>query len=52
LGASHAHDEDDARMHLFKASGECATALSKTSFAALGLRERQHLQEWVIATLR
>ncbi len=36
-------------MHLFKADGAEATALTKTSLAALGLRERDHLQEWVIA---
>ena len=36
-------------MQLFTTSGTSATALNKTSLAALGLKERQHLQEWVIA---
>lgn len=36
-------------MQLFHTTGSSATALSKTTFAALGLRERDHLQEWVIA---
>jgi hypothetical protein len=40
---------DDAAVHLFTTAGQSATALSRTSFAALGLKERQHLQEWVIA---
>lgn len=35
-------------MHLFQTLGGSATALSKTTLAALGLMERQHLQEWVI----
>lgn len=36
-------------MHLFQTDAGSATALRKTILAALGLRERQHLQEWVIA---
>lgn len=36
-------------MHLFTTAGQSATPLSRLSLTALGLRERQHLQEWVIA---
>jgi len=36
-------------VHLFTTAGQSATALTRTSFAALGFKERQHLQEWVIA---
>jgi alkylated DNA nucleotide flippase Atl1 len=34
--------------HLFTVEGRSATLISPTGLAAEGLRERQHLQEWVI----
>ena len=36
-------------MQLFEGAHGVATALVKTTLAAMGLRERQHLQEWVIS---
>jgi hypothetical protein len=36
-------------MQLFQPTDRVATALVKTTLSALGLRERQHLQEWVIS---
>ena len=42
---------DDSSVQLFEGAHGVATALIKTTLAALGLRERQHLQEWVISNL-
>ncbi|MDP9434641.1 MAG: hypothetical protein M3P93_05365 [Actinomycetota bacterium] len=36
-------------MRLFSASGATATPLQRVSFGEQGLRERAHLQEWVVA---